>query len=436
MRKSRAHARIKDRVRLDAVTYGRLINRYLGYFTYKKYDDSGKRAEDAKVVYTKSFYQVQWQNIKSDLKFLVKSPRFAVPVISLSLASFLFLFNHDLARTIAMAGAIGYDTGTNGGALTGTGSVTWNHTATGSNLGLFAAAMCNTSTGPGTATYNGDALTMFMDNGNDTGSFLAQEGGYIIGADSGTNAVIITQAAITYALAASITVTGTNAGTGASVTNVNTPSTSSSKTITSAVGSLVIGWIGVSNSNGDSSNLVAGQTDSVSETAAVSGHTGSYGIEYASGAASVDMTWSWTTSTKYIHAGMSFDPVIGSSPSPSVSPSVSPSISPSKSPSISPSPSPGSTSPSVSPSLSPSKSPSVSPSKSPSISPSASVSVSPSVSPSKSPSLSPSPSVSISPSASPSLSPSSSLSPSPSAAQWTHEDVPDDAGWTREDEII
>lgn len=142
----------KQVVTIDATTGGYLISRYLGYFTFTKYDPKlfyrslgKKRGKERyqKTLYSKNFYKIQWRNIRNDVAAFFHNPVRYAPAMAYSVASIaaLLFTDHTMARHIAFdlpfMGAVAIDTqaGANGGDGTNFNqtSISTTHTAAGSN---------------------------------------------------------------------------------------------------------------------------------------------------------------------------------------------------------------------------------------------------------------------------------------------------------------
>lgn len=103
---------------VDRAVNATLLNRYVAYCEEVQYDTSSK-ANNHKVINTKTWYQIQWANIKADILGFLTNP-FAPTVasrIAWSLVAFIFiaLRDHEKAHYTAfqapmMFGAIAYDT--------------------------------------------------------------------------------------------------------------------------------------------------------------------------------------------------------------------------------------------------------------------------------------------------------------------------------------
>lgn len=94
-----------------------LLNRYLAYATHRIFNTKGSLKENV-VIKEWNCYEVQWQNIKADLKSLFTNPFGVAPQIAFSLAAFIFiaLGKHNTAIQVAFMGAI--TLGTTGGSMT------------------------------------------------------------------------------------------------------------------------------------------------------------------------------------------------------------------------------------------------------------------------------------------------------------------------------
>lgn len=142
----------KNRVRLDAITTGTPINRYLTLWHWKKYDDSGLPGHE-RIIKEKHGFNVEKENIKRDLKRLIKEPRQVLPKLAPQLAYaigalFLALKGDYLsASAFAFTGAVAFDSTDSVGGDTSATTRTVNHAASGANrMAVLVAAKTYTST--------------------------------------------------------------------------------------------------------------------------------------------------------------------------------------------------------------------------------------------------------------------------------------------------
>lgn len=384
----------KSKIIVQSSGSAKLLNRYLSYATHKIFTEENILAKEW------SQYEVQWQNIRDDLKSLFINPIQTLPKVAMSLAAFWFIVrgNHNAAFHMAFMGAI--TAGTKGGTGNATSiSVTTLSTTT-KTIGLAGAH--GTTNGITGMSLNGSALTQVIKNGpNDTAAIYFKDNPGALtsvtlsGTYSGGNP---DSYCIGY-----LNLEGTENGTADVTSTTSGNSNTASLTLTPSVNNCILICCGYSEAPFTQGS---GETNIFAVTGAQSFENCAASYVIQTTAAAQNMDFALGFGTRWNLVGAIFR-VSGSSASLSASPSSSQSPSASSSRSVSPSAS-------ISPSSSSSRSISPSASLSPSSSVSRSISPSASSSSSVSPSASQSPSASVSASISPSSSRSPSSSSSPS----------------------
>lgn len=155
--------------KIDATSDAILLNRYVALVRFTKYNESGS-IKDNKPLYTKQWYQVQWQNIKNDIKALFTHPLRIAPHIAYSLLAFYFIFQgkhldaHLTAFPLAM-GAVTYDASAQTSHSGEPATITWSHTiGSGANrlITIFVSGLASVNA----PTWDGNATTSINTVGN------------------------------------------------------------------------------------------------------------------------------------------------------------------------------------------------------------------------------------------------------------------------------
>jgi hypothetical protein len=207
-----------------------------------------------------------------------------------------------------------------------TGSFTFSHTCTGSNLILTVGVAINAAASAtvNAVTYNGVALTKVDSIANSISSDLW----YLVGPATGAHSIVVAlsaSGAMTVCNAASYTGVSQSTPLGTKVTasgNSNTPSV----TVTSATGQLVVDSVAQNSANGTATLTAgSGQTQRGNDRQfSAFGVIGAMSEE--AGAASVVMDWSGSNSTTWATIGVPLKPVTGASVTGSSSMSLTDSI--------------------------------------------------------------------------------------------------------------
>jgi len=169
-------------LRVDAKSRGVLLSRYITYSTFAKLDDNDP--ENKKIAYEKRGYHVEWANVRNDLKYLFRNPRFVVPRIAYSLAAFWFILQgkHQEAMMLAFSG-IAFDA-TSSGVTTGAQTViSFTHTTSGVERCLVSGIEIINSTAVNGWQY---AATNIVEDTTDT-SDMNLKMGHLIAPTSGAN---------------------------------------------------------------------------------------------------------------------------------------------------------------------------------------------------------------------------------------------------------
>lgn len=295
----------RDRVRLDAKSTAYLLNRYLARVHFTKYDDSGEKGKE-KIIFEKSFYQVQWQNMAADAKSVFKNPLQLAPQIAYSLASLFFILQgkHWEGMYVAFGAAVTYNT-TTSGSFDPT-VVTFAHdVGSGTDRaivgGIKTFANGSEAGTHSSFTYAAAGLTGIVNavkNNNGTMLSLWAKANPASGSNNCVATGIVGYAVWAFA----ISFTGVNQTTptsgGTSTTgNSNTPSVN----VTSQTDAIVVDFMGFA--DGSLSSIGSGQTQRYSETSNPRGYAST-----EAGASSVTMDWTLDATRQWAIAALSVDP--------------------------------------------------------------------------------------------------------------------------------
>ena len=305
----------KNRVRLDAISNSYLLNRYLAFTTFTKFDDSKPNHKDRKILYKKGSYEIQWKNIWSDIKGVAKLDFRLIPKIAYSIVAFGFMFLGKHEEAIAFIGAVGFDAGTAGSGIDT--SISFAHTCTGTDLVLTVGFTGRNSalddvTG---MTYNSAALTKIGSNQNGGTPNFETEIWKLTGPATGSNTVVVSGVTSGESHAATaVSFTGSDGTVDGYAGDSSTGATSASVAITSAVGNMVVDVFGIAY-NAEAETVGADQTTRASAENVGPGELDAY-ASTETGGASVTMSWSWATSRAYCHGACNItagsQPVTGS----------------------------------------------------------------------------------------------------------------------------
>jgi hypothetical protein len=206
--------------------------------------------------------------------------------------------------------AIAYDAVSGAANANVTTTNTWAHTCTGANGLLIVVAGNFGSTAISGVTYGGDALTYLYKV--DYAGTCRHEVWYKVAPKTGANNIVITYGATqsgSYPSAGAVSFTGVNQSTplGTSKTASGVGTTPAVSGISSATGELVIDSICLDSTV--TATPTAGQTQTVAN--------GNYGnnkvySSYKDGAASVDMSWTRSTTGYWTAGGVSIKPAVAS----------------------------------------------------------------------------------------------------------------------------
>lgn len=155
---------------VDATASARLLNRYVAQVFFRRFDCSRGIEFNHIVLEEKTTYQIQWENIKADLKGILQNPFAVSPRIAYSLLAFIFIFlgQFDTAQKVAfpmMVGAVSYDAAAETSHSGEPATITWSHTiGSGANrlITIFASGL----SGVNDPTWAGNATTDINAVGN------------------------------------------------------------------------------------------------------------------------------------------------------------------------------------------------------------------------------------------------------------------------------
>lgn len=206
--------------------------------------------------------------------------------------------------------AIAFDTVSNGNA-SATTSITWSHTATGSNLVVYVAAIISTGDGidpSSSATYGGEAMAKLDSVGLASSEVLVlfRKAGPLTGAQT----VLVSWTGSFSAKGGSASYTGVDQTTpeGTPVKDSTNAATTATIDVSSAADKLVVDFLANRNAT-DAEDFVAGggQTERL-ESDHSSANFLHMMISEETGAATTTMSWSWTTSSRRYQIGISVNP--------------------------------------------------------------------------------------------------------------------------------
>lgn len=286
----------KQQVKIDAISNAKLVHRYLAKVGFTKL------LEDGKPLFTKNSYEIQWDNIRHDLKNAWR-PSFWVPKVAYAIATAVLALtnNKDAAFSIAFVGAVARDTDTGGGNVATT--VTWSHTNTGGDFIAIGAVVEHSGT-TSSVSYNSVALSVKGTADNDSGSSARVSIWGLVAPATGSNTASVTNTTGYQASGYAITYSGVDQTSPTSSVQTATGNSSTpSLSVSSSANSIVMDLCGWDNAANNSPTVGAGQT----EVAAFGvGGPHSHG-SYESGAASVTMSWTLSTTTQWAHVALSVD---------------------------------------------------------------------------------------------------------------------------------
>lgn len=294
----------KKRVCLDAKTRARLLHRYLAEVHFEKYDGN----PEARVVFKKSFYQIQWQNVLSDLKRSV-SPAIIFPRLAYTFAFLLALKLGNVERALgyALIGAVTFDAVSTGSA--DPTSVTFSHTTTTSAdrfiLGGIHTFANGSEAGSHTSySYAGAALTGIVNAVKNNSNGMVSLWGRTAPATGANNCVA--SGISGYAIwAMAITFYDVNQTTSYSGNTSTTGNSSGpSLAVTSTVGAIVADYM--CHTDGTTTPTVG--ADQTSRFSHAGNPRGNGSTE--AGAASVTMSWTLDATRQWSYAAVSVDPPV------------------------------------------------------------------------------------------------------------------------------
>ncbi len=164
---------------VDARSQAILLNRYLAYCEWVKYDDSRGKKYNHVVVERKKWFAIQWQNVSADIVGIFTDPFGVVPRIAFSLVAFLFiaLGEYQKAQKVAfempmIAGALAYDSAGQTSHSGEPSTVSYTHNV-GSGSDRLAVWFGSGLSTPSTPTFGGSSGTaIFTTVGNLIGRYL------------------------------------------------------------------------------------------------------------------------------------------------------------------------------------------------------------------------------------------------------------------------
>lgn len=164
----------KNSLKIDAKSQAILLNRYVAFVTFTKYNEFSRKNEP---LYTKHWHQIQWQNIKSDFFALFRNPLRISPQIAMSLLAFYYIFQgkhldaHLTAFPMVM-GALAYDSAGQTSHSGEPSTVSYTHTV-GSGSDRLAVWFGSGLATPSTPTFGGSSgSAIFTTVGNLIGRYL------------------------------------------------------------------------------------------------------------------------------------------------------------------------------------------------------------------------------------------------------------------------
>jgi hypothetical protein len=205
----------ESRLRIDSTSDAILLNRYVAYVRQRTFNTKGKISENI-VVKDKRTHKIQWQNIVSDLKSLLKNPVRIMPHIGYSLAAFVFIFlgrNEDAIITSFFSGAIAFDAAGETSHSGEPATINWD-IVIGSGSNRVVTLMVTGLDAPNAPTFDGNAITSI----NAVGSLKC---GYYIAPGTGTKTCSATGGNIKTGAAISFTGADQTDPLGASTTDDN-----------------------------------------------------------------------------------------------------------------------------------------------------------------------------------------------------------------------
>lgn len=209
--------------------------------------------------------------------------------------------------------ALALDSVTTGNGNINGANLTYAHTCTGSQLVLYVFTMERNSTAISGVTYAGSSMTQIGQQAV-TGSAVCTLW-RMTGPATGANNVVLasTASSVHHVVSVAFSFTGADQTTpeGTPVGSTANPGASPSDTVTSAAGEIVIdGLASAENTTATTATVGAGQTQDANLTdGTVPGSSTVLGAaSHETGAASVVMSWTLSTSQSYAHVAVNVKP--------------------------------------------------------------------------------------------------------------------------------
>lgn len=116
-------------IRVDASASAYQVHRYFAHVTNTKYNNHGTIEENSEILWRKEFYQVQWANVRYDLKRIFFNP-FLIPRMAYATVLFfmLYLGKIDNILEFVFIGAIAFDAAAQTSHSGEPSTITWSHT--------------------------------------------------------------------------------------------------------------------------------------------------------------------------------------------------------------------------------------------------------------------------------------------------------------------
>lgn len=152
-----------SKIRIDATSNAYLLNRYLAHVTQRLFNTKGSIKENV-VIEERTQYQIQWKNIKADLKALLRNPLPTFPRIAYSLIAFWFIFQGkhlEAHLTAFFMGAIAFDAAAQTSHSGEPATISWSHTIGSGDDRIICIMVSGLST-PNAPLWDGNATTAIV----------------------------------------------------------------------------------------------------------------------------------------------------------------------------------------------------------------------------------------------------------------------------------
>lgn len=217
---------------VESITNASLINRYLAHVTFKNFDTKEEG----------SWYQIQWANIRNDLRRLFLNPFKIIAPISYTLASLLVLLGHPQGATpILIAGAVAFDWFSNGSQAGEPPTLTWSHASSGNKKVILAVG--RSLNGTLACTFAGASMSTTVNVGGNATAF------HTINQLSGARDLVLSGGAIMSGGAISFNNAHLTSPIGATASEDNSASPNGVDLTTTADGSIRVDYLCVDKDN-------------------------------------------------------------------------------------------------------------------------------------------------------------------------------------------